>query len=120
MRISDWISDVCSSDLASGGNDCNWGVKTGQIPTHFKRRQAHTVRTWRTTLQGVDGSRIARWASIIPPSKPPEIAIASQAALIIEKLSVLAPVNCNGHLTLLPRIFPTYTRLQSEDQRVGN
>src|SRR3546814_5432025 len=68
---------------------------------HFKRRQAHTVRTWRTTLQGVDGSRIARWASIIPPSKPPEIAIGSQAALIIEQLSVLPPVNCNGHITLL-------------------
>src|SRR3546814_11388323 len=108
MRISDWISDVCSSDLASGGNDCNWGVKTGQIPTHFKRRQAHTVRTWRTTLQGVDGSRIARWASIIPPSKPPEIAIGSQAALIIEQLSVLPPVTCHGHITL-----------RSEERRAG-
>src|SRR3546814_3115498 len=78
---------------------------------HFKRRQAHTVRTWRTTLQGVDGSRIARWASIIPHSKPPEIAIGSQAALIIEQLSVLPPVNCNGHITLLPYLSPNSSSL---------
>src|SRR3546814_12271635 len=57
MRISDWSSDVCSSDLVSGERSCNWAdrhsVRTEGIP----RVRCHACRV------GPSHCRIAPWNS---------------------------------------------------------
>src|SRR3546814_2383146 len=44
MRISDWSSDVCSSDLADGGGAGAAGLPARRSPPAARRRQ---LRAWR-------------------------------------------------------------------------
>src|SRR3546814_14029334 len=44
MRISDWSSDVCSSDLKNGVTGLDWGFLTGSDST-----DAHTAGIWGAT-----------------------------------------------------------------------
>src|SRR3546814_5874336 len=46
MRISDWSSDVCSSDLGAGG----WGRRIGQAPTYPIRRKPMSSSRRTTTI----------------------------------------------------------------------
>src|SRR3546814_20263850 len=57
MRISDWSSDVCSSDLHSGGSLHRDGRRVfDRVGEHFAVGRRRVLRQWR----GADGARARR------------------------------------------------------------
>src|SRR3546814_14617610 len=72
MRISDWSSDVCSSDLRhSGSGDRQGGVDRDQDPSRLNRQRVRCTRRSKKAKERASASRLSRRvASGVAPRKP--------------------------------------------------
>src|SRR3546814_16874292 len=72
MRISDWSSDVCSSDLRKTGSDTLWPVLRPRAvtKTHLPSEVVRQLNAFRDHLQAVFGSPDGPVITPGPAGKP--------------------------------------------------
>src|SRR3546814_3720402 len=70
MRISDWSSDVCSSDLLGGAHRLG-EIMGGEADAPFRRRQAE-IAPHRPAEPGIDG-RVRRPAPFVEAAEDQEV-----------------------------------------------
>src|SRR3546814_4359724 len=99
MRISDWSSDVCSSDLPEHANDVkrqSTGVEEMKLafPMPHMLRLKATCQPWEAAVTGPEQIRFAKWAEKLGYEM---IAVPEHHVVPAEHVELSGPHYFNAH-----------------------